>query len=86
MQLHLPEKSSSCLTERKYGAVCALCSDFLTQSASAALEGKSEARCLCLAQGSCPYSTAAVLLALYFLHLPGCGPAPMQRVALATAQ
>lgn len=86
MQLHLSEKSSSCLRERKYGAVCALCSDFSTQSASAALEGKSEARCPRLAKGSCPYSTAAVLLALYFLQLLDCSPAPMQRVALATIQ
>lgn len=86
MQLHLPEKSSSCLTERKYGAVCALCSDFLAQSASGALEGKSEGRCPCLARGSCPYSIAAVFSAFYFLHVPGCSPAPVQRVGLVTAQ
>lgn len=86
MQLHLSEKSSSCLTERKYGAVCALCSDFLTHSPLAALEGKSEARCPCLAQGSCSYSIASVFSALYFLHVRGYSTAAMQRVALVTAQ
>lgn len=85
MQLHLSEKSSSCLTERKYGAVCALCSDFLTHSPLAALEGKSEARCPCLAQGSRSY-IASVFSALYFLHVRGYSPAPMLKVALVTAQ
>ena len=69
MQLHLSEKSSSCLTERQYRVVCALSSDFLTQNALAVLKGRSEARSPHSAQGSCPYSLAPMLSALFISYI-----------------